>query len=65
MISNQIKFEKDWFENGLPSEKIGFFKILGSLGKIFALPIVKNDPRANTFQAKKKLSKSAKRFRRR
>ena len=53
MISNQIKFEKDWFENGLPSLKIGVFKFLGSLGKIFDLPIVQNDPRASTFQAKK------------
>ena len=53
IISNQIKFEKDCFENGLPSEKIGFFKILGSIVKIFAFPVVKNDPRANTFQEKK------------
>ena len=51
MISNQLEFEKDWSKNGLPTEKIGFFKILGSLGKISDPLIVKNDPRANTFQA--------------
>ena len=50
MISNQIKFEKDWFENVPPSKNIGFFKILVSLGKIFDLPIGNNDPHANTFQ---------------
>ena len=65
MIRNQIKFEKDWFENHLPSEKIGFFKILGPLGNIFDLPIVKNNPTANTFQTKKELSKSAQWSRRR